>query len=306
MIALMDRLHVPDDQPIENKLVSRAIEQAQVKVEGFHFDSRKSVVEYDDVANQHREVIYKLRRKVLESEDVRDEIFEILHKEVDRIIGFASGIDGKVDHEKIVVGLLEIVPFDEPSREKVKSEIEKSNEVKEIKKIIEKIIRNVHSVRESQVGEEVMRQIEKFAYLSSIDHQWVEHLDAIEGLREGVRLRAYGQRDALAEFKSEAFTMFENLMGKIESQVARSVFRIGVAPSPAEIPVGLLRTNEDQIDKTGLLPASDGEITAQTGQPAFANISSSASSSPKKIGRNDPCWCGSGKKWKKCHYPQLP
>lgn len=306
MIALMDRLHVPDDQPIENKLVSRAIEQAQVKVEGFHFDSRKSVVEYDDVANQHREVIYKLRRKVLESEDVRDEIFEILHKEVDRIIGFASGVDGKVDHEKIVVGLLEIVPFDEPSREKVKSEIEKSNEVKEIKKIIEKIIRNVHSVRESQVGEEVMRQIEKFAYLSSIDHQWVEHLDAIEGLREGVRLRAYGQRDALAEFKSEAFTMFENLMGKIESQVARSVFRIGVAPSPAEIPVGLLRTNEDQIDKTGLLPASDGEITAQTGQPAFANISSSASSSPKKIGRNDPCWCGSGKKWKKCHYPQLP
>ena len=154
-----------------------------------------------------------------------------------------------------------------------------------------------------------MRQVEKFAYISSIDHQWVEHLDGIEGLREGVRLRVYGQRDSLAEFKNEAFQMFEGLMGKIEAQLARSLFRVGVASQRPEIPTNLLRTNEDQLDQTGLIEAADEEVVAATGKKAFASPPQSSTDSSqsvaKKLGRNDPCWCGSGKKWKKCHYPQL-
>lgn len=320
MISLMDRLHVPEDQPIENKLISRAIEQAQVKVEGFHFDSRKNVVEYDDVANQQREVIYKLRKKVLENESVHEEVEEVLHKELDRIVEFGRDMNGKIDYEKIVIGLVEIVPFDDASREKALKELKNIESDEKIKLMLQKIVARVNKAREKQYGEGVMHQIEKFAYLSSIDHQWVEHLDAIEGLREGVRLRVYGQRDSLAEFKGEAFSMFEGLMGKIESQLSRSLFRIGVAARP-EIPVEQLRTNEDQMDQTGLVDVADEDITAVAGQRAFTTPSkfaasrgqSTATGTPplsdntnnKKIGRNDPCWCGSGKKWKKCHYPQL-
>jgi len=306
MISLMNRLKVPEDQPIENRLISRAIEQAQIKVEGFHFDSRKNVVEYDDVANQQREVIYKLRKKVLEAEVVKDEVLEILHKELDFITEFSKSVDGKIDHEKIVMGLVEIVPFDDASREQALKELKKQDNLEKIKETLEKIVLSVHKSRESQVGEAVMRQVEKFAYISSIDHQWVEHLDAIEGLREGVRLRVYGQRDSLAEFKNEAFDMFEGLMGKIEAQVARSLFRVGVATRRPEIPTNLLRTNEDKIDQTGLLESADEEITAAAGKKAFAKpTSDNLQQTTKKLGRNDPCWCGSGKKWKKCHYPQI-
>jgi len=310
MIALMNRLKVPEDQPIENRLISRAIEQAQIKVEGFHFDSRKNVVEYDDVANQQREVIYKLRKKVLEAEVVKDEVLEILHKEIDLIVEFGKNIEGKIDHEKIVMGLVEIVPFDDASREQALKELKNQDNLEKIKETLEKIVLSVHKSRESQVGENVMRQVEKFAYISSIDHQWVEHLDGIEGLREGVRLRVYGQRDSLAEFKNEAFQMFEGLMGKIEAQLARSLFRVGVASQRPEIPTNLLRTNEDQLDQTGLMESADEEITAAAGKKAFAtpsqNTSESSQPATKKLGRNDPCWCGSGKKWKKCHINREP
>jgi len=138
-----------------------------------------------------------------------------------------------------------------------------------------------------------MRDMEKYAYLGSIDHLWMDHIDHIDDLREGVNLRGYGQRDPLVEFKNEAYTLFENLIEKIDEELSHRIFRIGVGVPQSEIPLNLARENIDKSDSTGL--SGNADKTAKSGTPAFA-----------KLGRNDPCWCGSGKKWKHCHYPKLP
>jgi preprotein translocase subunit SecA len=298
---IMEKLKLPEDQPIENKMVSKAIEQSQVKVEGFNFDMRKRLVEYDDVANQQREIVYGLRKRVLESKDVKKEVIEKLEHRIDKILLLAFPEDGgKQNNEKIIVGLLEIIPFDDVSREAVKKQLAKSENKDKIKGLLVKVLHDVHKTREKQVGETVMRQIERYAYLGSIDHLWINHIDHIDGLREAVTLRAYGQRDPLIEFKKEAFDLFEGLIDRIDEELSRRIFRIGVAAPRPEIPLDQARTNVDKTDAIGLAQKGADE-TARTGSKAF---SGSKTTTKKKIGRNDPCWCGSGKKWKKCHYPQ--
>jgi len=296
--SLMDRLSIPEDQPIENKLVSRAIEQAQVKVEGFNFDMRKSLVEYDDVANQQRDIVYKLRRRILDSDNLKEEVVEKLKHQIERVLMLAESQETqRIDKERVLVGLLDIIPFNDSSKNKVKKEMENENNIGTIKEFLFKVLEDIHRARESQMGAEVMRQIEKFAYLGSIDHLWIDHIDHIDDLREGVRLRAYGQRDPLIEFKNEAYSMFETLIDRIDEELSRRIFRIGVAVPQSEIPLNIARTNVDQVDAMGLA-SGDANETAKKGEPIVSNTSS-------KIGRNDPCWCGSGKKWKKCHYPQV-
>ncbi|KKS80632.1 MAG: preprotein translocase, SecA subunit, preprotein translocase subunit SecA [Candidatus Woesebacteria bacterium GW2011_GWC1_43_10b] len=269
--SIMTKLKFPEDQPIENKLVNRAIEQAQVKVEGFHFDTRKRVVEYDDVANQQRGIIYGLRAKVLSSDELKEEILEKLGHQLETI--------DKTDAEKAVIGLLDIVPFDDMSREEIKGRLKKIKDEEKLQEFLTRVVRDTYESREKQMGTHTMRLVERYAYLGAIDHLWIDHIDRIDGLREGVTLRAYGQRDPLIDFKSEAFSMFEALVDKIDEELAHRIFRIGISPRP-EIPLERARTNIDRSDNIGL--------TGNRG----------------KIGRNDPCPCGSGKKYKKCHYPQ--
>jgi preprotein translocase subunit SecA len=313
--SLMERLKLPEEQPIENKLVSRAIEQAQVKVEGFNFDMRKNLVEFDDVTNQQREIIYKLRQRVLESQDLEEEVLEKLRHQVDKILLVSWPVDsppagGKPDYEKVIVNLLEIVPFDDASKKRIKKQLERLTDKEKIREFLVKVLEDVYKGREGQVGGQIMRQIEKFAYLSSIDRHWIEHIDHIDGLREGVRLRGYAQRDPLAEFKNEAYDLFEGLIDRIDGELARRIFRIGVAQQPSEIPLEQARANVDRADAIGLAQA-DADKTAQSGEPAFAGATAGKPASEekvpvrkKKIGRNDPCPCGSGKKYKKCCYPK--
>jgi preprotein translocase subunit SecA len=258
--GLMDRLKLPEGQPIENALISKAIEQAQVKVEGFHFDIRKRLVEFDDVANQQRDIIYKLRRRILESKNVKDEVLEKLRKRLSADT------------------LFEIIPFDDVSRKRIETEFEKEGNKEEF---LEKILADIYAKREKDLGESMMREVEKYAYLGSIDHLWMDHIDHIDDLREGVSLRGYGQRDPLIEFKNEAFSLFENLVNRIDEELSHRIFRIGVAVPQPEIPLAQARENIDTSDMIGVVEPKS-----------------------KKIGRNDPCWCKSGKKWKHCHYPQ--
>lgn len=288
--GLMDRLKLPEDTPIENSLISRAIEQAQVKVEGFHFDIRKRLVEFDDVANQQREIVYKLRRRILESDNLKDEILEKLHNQIDRIllISFPDYAGAKADYEKIIVSFMDIIPFDEASIKKIKAELKKKKNKEEVKEFLKKVLSDVYTAREKEVGETIMRQIEKYAYLGSLDHLWIDHIDTIDNLREGVNLRAYGQRDPLVEFKNEAYNLFEGLIDRIDEELSHRIFRIGVAQPQPEIPLNLARENIDTSDQMGL-SNSDTRVTKPLSN---------------KVGRNDPCPCGSGKKYKKCHYPQ--
>jgi preprotein translocase subunit SecA len=314
--SIMDRLKLPEDQPIENKLVSRAIEQAQVKVEGFHFDMRKRLVEYDDVANQQRDIIYKLRKRLLESKDLKKEILKKLEYQIDRIILLSwPEAEAKPDLERIVIGLMDIVPFDESSRERIKTELEKIRDKEDLKQKLNQILNQVYQKREQELGEKIMHEVERFSYLGSIDHLWIDHIDHIDSLRESITLRAYGQRDPLVEFKNEAYELFERLVDRIDEELSHRIFRIGIAVPRSEIPLDLAETNVDKQDNTGLVDPnirqkvkSGREMLPrpQVGGPAYGADLSKGNIMPntKKIGRNDPCPCGSGKKYKKCHYPQ--
>ncbi len=328
--ALMDRLKLPEDQPIENRLISRSIEQAQVKVEGFHFDARKNLVEYDNVINQQREIIYKLRQSVLESQNLKEEISEKLSGQIDNIIFLSQAVEESIDSEKVLVHLMEVVPFDDASRARIKSHLKKIKEKGEIKEFLVKMIDDVYTSREKDLGEELIRQVEKFAYLGSIDKQWIDHIDHLDGLREGVRLRAYGQRDPLVEFKNEAYNLFEGLIDRIDQELSHRIFRIGVARAPSpEIQLDRATTNVDTTDATGLMDTATPELGAEKGEPAFAGFPSlitnnqpaspagglpiTSSEGRKKIGRNDPCPCGAinpetGKpyKYKKCGLINAP
>ncbi len=306
--GIMSRLRLPEDQPIENKLVSRVIEQAQTKVEGIHFDMRKRLVEYDDVANQQREIIYALRRRVLKSNNLKEEILEKLVHQIDLMLLVSwSEEEEKPQIETLMGSLLEILPFDEQSRGHLRTKLESIKDKEKLREFLVNLVKDTYNAREKQVGEEVMRSIEKYAYLGSIDHLWIDHIDHIDSLREGITLRAYGQRDPLVEFKNEAYGLFERLVDRIDEELSRRIFRIAVARAPSEIPLAQARTNVDERDNMGLLETT-ADATPQTGEPLIKRTSPKdvAGGNTKKIGRNDPCWCGSGKKWKKCHYPQLP
>jgi len=279
---LMDTLKIPEDQPIEHRMVSKAIEQAQIRVEGFNFDLRKRVVEYDDVMNKQREIIYGKRKQILEKAESGDwlekEILEILAKEVEFIANLPA--------EEVVPKFLEVLPLDEASAERLKSQVSSLTTPQEIVDLLNKLVREAFSLRKKQLGEEVFRQLGKFIYLQAIDRLWIDHLYAMDSLREGIGLRGYGQVDPLVEYKKEAYASFEKLIGAIEGEVARRIFRVQVAAPP--LASRQIQTNIDTQDQMGL-----------KSQPAIKPVVSGK----KKIGRNDPCWCGSGKKWKKCHYP---
>jgi preprotein translocase subunit SecA len=278
---LMDTLRIPEDQPIEHGLVSRAIEQAQTKVESFNFDIRKGVVEKDDVMNKQREIIYQKRDMILASKSsaLKQETLAKL-KEAMAEVALA---------EQPLTQIQEILPFDSASQARLKEQIEKFKTPEEVSQFLEKLVNDAYESREKQVGSEIMGEIEKFVWLQAIDRLWIDHLDAMEDLREGVGLRGYAQQDPLVEYKKEAYTSFEKLVGLIEAEVVHRIFRIQVGPMPT-MP-RQMQTNIDTQDKMGL-----------TARPAPS--SSPAPAGQKKPGRNDPCPCGSGKKYKKCCYPK--
>jgi preprotein translocase subunit SecA len=280
---LMNIFKLPEDQPLEHPMVSRAIEQAQVKVEGFHFDSRKHLVEYDDVLNKQREIVYRQRRKVLEGESQKEEILGNIAKEIGNVVAmYADEKGASVDREKIVKEFVSIIPFDGASEGQLVKQLEQLHTGSEITDFLATISRDMYETREKQVSPELMRQIERWVSLQVIDSFWMEHLDAVDDLREGIGLRGYGQRDPLVEYKNEAFSMFEQLMAGIDGEIVHRIYKVQIATQPPPVAPQHIHTNAvDQV----------------IAQPVV-NVG-------KTLGRNDPCWCGSGKKWKKCHYPKL-
>ncbi len=297
---LMTRFNMPEDVPLEHPLVSRAIQQAQVKVEGFNFDMRKHLVEYDDVLNRQREIIYTLRRKILEvpntkeSVSLRNEVVKRIRKSITEIInlyrnpeGFATDISV---NEKMIQDFSTIIAFDENSRSQLALQLEQLHDFSQKEGFLQKLAIDTYTMREKQVGEEIMRQIERFVMISSIDMLWTDHLDAIDNLRSGIQLRGYGQRDPLVEYKNEAFGMFEVLIKAIDDEVAHRIFKVQVAEGPLPPIVQPLNI---------VAKPAGSEIVPQ--QPTAVDGRRLTISSKQKLGRNDPCWCNSGKKYKKCH-----
>jgi len=296
---LMTIFKLPEDVPLEHPMVSRSIEQAQTKVEGFHFDSRKHLVEYDDVINKHREIIYRLRRKILEGETQKERILQALTKEVDQLVTASSLETGVPDPEYIAAEFVSIIPFDTGSQKQLKDQLLNMRSASEITQLLKTIVTDTYENREKQVSPELMRQIERWVSLGIIDNLWMEHLESIDDLREGIGLRGYGQRDPLVEYKNEAFTMFDRLVNAIDSSIVHRIFKVQVQLSPQKQESSALPRADIQTE-TALTKvakrARTNEIVTQNQETIQKK---------KQLGRNDPCWCGSGKKWKKCHYPQI-
>ncbi|MBI2613994.1 MAG: preprotein translocase subunit SecA [Candidatus Levybacteria bacterium] len=292
---VMTRFNMPEDVPLQHMIVSKAIESAQTKVEGFNFDIRKHLVDYDDVLNKQREIIYKRRRVVLENKESQDlEIIEKIGASTANIVNAniaqISG-SGKSTDEKIVDDFTTIIPFDENSKKQLVKQLETASNIEQKIIFLTNITNDVYGQRKKQLGEKVMNQIERYVTLSVIDTLWMDHLDAVENLRGGIGLRGYGQRDPLVEYKNEAYVMFEQLIQGIDDEIVHRIYKIQV-----QAPV--LHQHAHVKEQA----AGESVGISETSTP-LRQGSAGQASNKKKLGRNDPCHCGSGKKYKRCHHP---
>lgn len=305
---MMSALKFPEDQPIENRFITRAIENAQEKIEGFHFDARKHVLEYDDVMGRQRNTIYRKRDEILtlsqglkkEEEEIKEEkislalvrkhdslkdlILDIVNEELGKLVDFHAPEESYKDQWQLeelaeatqalipLPGNLHKVLLDTPTRE-------------EIKQFLIDSAAAAYASREFSLGAEQMREVEKAVLLRNMDMLWMEHLENMDHLKDSVRLRAYGQKDPLVEYKNEGWRLFKRLLEDIQFSVINTIFKVQLAQPSATsqaVKTGPLNAGQDQAfnDKKADLPAETRGA---------------------KVGRNDPCPCGSGKKYKKCH-----
>ncbi|MBI5969086.1 MAG: preprotein translocase subunit SecA [Deltaproteobacteria bacterium] len=282
--GVMSRLGMEEDQPIEHSLITRAIENAQKRVEAHNFDIRKHLLEYDDVMNKQREVIYGQRRRVLSQDGVSGEVPEIIEELAEGLV--ESIADEKAypeewDYRRLNESLLRLFSVGLNLRAE-----ETSGLIRE--KLLEKVLNQVketHRRKEVEFGAEAMRHIEKVVYLQSLDSLWKEHLLAMDHLKEGIGLRGYGQRNPLQEYQKEGYEMFLELIQRIKEETIEKLFQIQLARREE---VGQLAPVRQQP-----LVFSHGEEVEEKQKPVKRE--------GKKVGRNDPCPCGSGKKYKKCH-----
>ncbi len=310
MQGLMDRMGVPDDMPIESGLVSKSIESAQKKVEGHNFDIRKHLVEYDDVMNKHREVIYKRRREILMSEPahVIEMVKDLVVKDIDQIVAIHTAGDDQShwDLDAIysaldAIGLVNIK--DRLTIEELKDKAQgPSREVAARTAIADALeqhaLAHLETLSQQVADPAVFPEVARNVMLRSIDQLWIEHLDLMDHLREGIGLRGYGQRDPLVEYKKEAFDLFAQLINSINTQITNTIFRVTITPgTSAPQPRQQVITSAPQKEAVEARSVS-GPMTQTKVSPSGVDLST--------VGRNDPCPCGSGKKFKKCYLAKDP
>jgi preprotein translocase subunit SecA len=292
---LMDSLEV---EPIEHPWVARSIASAQKKVEGMHFDARKHVVEYDDVMNKQRQIVYEERRKVLEGANARENILgyvrEVITKGVEQSCESRHPENWELDDlVKYLSAYLPIAPGSQIPDEALQHGQEGLTEH------LYAAAEEAYNRKIEEVGADLMPMVERDVMLRTIDWQWMEYLTQMEHFREGIGLRAYGQRDPLVEYKNEAFEMFNELRERIEMSIVSAIYRVQVQrnePAPPAPPLVRQLTESGPGDVDGSNGAPRQRRAAPVGAAAAVPAGAAA-----KLGRNDPCWCGSGKKYKRCH-----
>jgi preprotein translocase subunit SecA len=284
--GLMGKLGMEEDVPIEHRMVSRAIENAQKKVEEHNFEMRKHILEYDDVMNQQRKVIYEQRRQILAGMDLKEEVLGLAEDMLDGTIAFYCPEDAYPESWD-VTGLKDTLAAKFSYRMSGIDPQSLSRE--EFSEKLWEALKQSYDDKEQQIGTELMRHLEKVFMLQAVDHQWKDHLLAMDHLREGIGLRGYGQKDPLIEYKKEGFEMFEEMKLRIVESTVENLFRIKVAAK--EQGQEIERRQKRQIANLSFVGAG---ATAAAAAPAPVHVG-------QKVGRNDPCPCGSGLKYKKCH-----
>ncbi|WP_068778983.1 preprotein translocase subunit SecA [Paenibacillus sp. GM2] len=277
VMNMMERLGFEEDQPIESKMITRAVESAQKRVEGNNFDVRKVVLQYDDVMNQQREIIYKQRRELLESENIKQIVVDMIKPVIERVVAVHTADDIPENWE-----LQEIADY-------VNSKILDEGAVtrddlwgKEADEMVDFIFEKVmakYDTREQAIGPELVREFEKVIALRAVDSKWMDHIDAMDQLRQGIHLRAYGGTDPLREYQFEGFEMFNEMIASIQEEVATYIMKAQIETNQERQAV----VDEDKISTSGE-PAEKRPVKRSD-----------------QVGRNDLCPCGSGKKYKHCH-----
>ncbi|WP_284141084.1 MULTISPECIES: preprotein translocase subunit SecA [unclassified Virgibacillus] len=280
--SMMERLGMDDNQPIESKMVSRAVESAQKRVEGNNFDARKTLLSYDDVLREQREIIYKQRFEVIDSdgEELREIIENMIKSSIERVVHTHTQDDDEDnwDYKSIV----EFAQGNLLTTEEITEEELKEKEPEEITDLIMQKVKSQYDQKEEELSPEQMREFEKVILLRTVDTKWMDHIDQMEQLRQGIHLRAYGQNDPLREYQFEGFAMFEAMIASIEDEVAKYIMK-------AQIKDNLQR---QEVAKNTQAVSGGQDEKQKKRQPYIKK---------EDVGRNDPCPCGSGKKYKNCH-----
>ncbi|CAH8767377.1 preprotein translocase subunit SecA [Paenibacillus dendritiformis] len=281
VLGMMERLGFEEDQPIESKLITRAVESAQKRVEGNNFDLRKVVLQYDDVMNQQREIIYRQRHEVLEAENIRQIVMDMIKPCIERTVDAHCNEDDIPENWDLqeIVDYMHRTMLDEDTITKDDLWGKEKDEIVEF--LFDKVVAQ-YTEREERLGEELVREFEKVVVLRAVDSKWMDHIDAMDHLRQGIHLRAYGGTDPLREYQFEGYEMFNNMVASIQEEVSQYIMKARVEQNverQAVVDESKMSTNAEPAVKR---PVAKGET----------------------IGRNDPCPCGSGKKYKQCHGKQ--
>ena len=285
---------LPEDVPIESGMLTKTLEMTQAKVESYFFDIRKHLVEYDDVVNAQRVVIYDQRRKVLEGEDLKSSIQEMVGSEITQVVRSTlrgDPSDWPVDQMLAEIGTMLTLP------EEIDEDLISNGGREAAEDAILDAAEALYEAREQEFGEETMRAIERAVMLQLVDRLWLQHLTMMQNLRQGIGLQAYGQRDPLVMYKKEGHEAFEALLTQIRHDIAHAIFHVAPAASNQQAQAAKSAASE----RSKLASVDTSKTTTVMSKVSAQNAAANANRVSKKIGRNDLCYCGSGKKYKRCH-----
>ncbi|KPL19166.1 MAG: hypothetical protein AMJ92_04675 [candidate division Zixibacteria bacterium SM23_81] len=305
--AIMDKLGVEEGEVIQHSMVTKAIQRAQKRVEAQNFAIRKHLLEYDDVMNQQREVVYDRRLHALEGDNLKPEIMEMLEKTIETKV-LAHTDESLVAEKWDLEGLLDELRRTFFVDLTLSPEVISGLNQEKLQQIVLKAVKAAYQRKEEDLGEEMMRQLERFAALRIIDERWKEHLYEMDLIKEGIGLRAYGQKDPLLEYKREGFETFREMLDRIDEETVELIFRAQVTTRPPEVPTAAQtqRAYRPPVPEMAHAPRGDSRPPAPEVAPDPVQVRAARSGKPQpvkaaqKVGRNDPCPCGSGKKYKKC------
>jgi preprotein translocase subunit SecA len=297
--GFMSWANIPEDEPIEHGMITRSIAQAQVRVEGYNFDIRKRVLEYDDVVNKQREVIYAQRREVLDKANLRDEYLKILENEVVAIIDEHVPENVAIeewDLDGLYRQLLALFPVPED----VTPETMAGKDLEALETMLLDAVQRAYDRKTAEVTPDMMNRLERWVMLRSIDSHWQRHLTDLDVLREGIGLMSVAQKDPLVEYKRQSYAMWQGMLESIRTQAANQLLTAQVNVRPQRPTPNRITFSRPQVAMPAAVPA--GAAAGQARAGGAAETKAEPIRKLVQIGRNDPCWCGSGKKYKHCHY----
>ena len=278
-------LGADENMPIDSRIISRAVENAQKKVEGRNFSIRKNVLKYDDVMNAQREIIYKQRRQVLDGENIHDSIVNMIEAVADSIVGmFIEGEEQQLNVESLNTEIINIFGIDMLDYIK-----ENKNDISKISEELKKKAMEIYAQKEEEIGSDQMRELERVVMLKVVDEKWMNHIDSMDELKNGIGLRAYGQKDPVVQYRLEGFDMFDEMISDIKVDVTKILMHIRQQGEAKR---------QETVKITGA--ALEAIHSVDGGSKIGTDVDRTVRNEGPKVGRNDPCPCGSGKKYKNC------